>query len=295
MKILVGEHTLDCRERPAIMGILNVGTDSPVASSVVPADAAAERAETLREAGAAIIDVGAHSTRTGGEAPTPQQEIDRLCPVIEAVRREGHLISVDTWTALVADAALQTGAQILNDVTAAGDPEMAGVAARHRCPLIVMHMRGRPKAHREADQEYGDVANEVRAYLTERVKTLNAAGVDDVWVDPGFEFAKSLNDNMRMLAALPQLASIGRPIVISASRKGFLAKILGHGKLRSSEAQQVQGILEATVAVNVIAGLLGAQIVRVHDVTEIEAAMKVVAGMRRVQGPIQVRGSVHSD
>ncbi len=291
MKITIGEHTLDCNERPAIMGILNLGTDSPVSHSVIPnnaaIDAAAERAEALRDAGAAIMDVGAHSTRTGGEAPTPEQEIERLCPAIEALRREGHLISVDTWTAAVADAALQAGAQILNDVTAAADPDMAGVAARHGCPLIVMHMRGRPKAHREADQAYGDVAGEVRDYLAQHVDTLNAEGVDSVWIDPGFEFAKSLDDNLRMLAGLSQLATLGRPIVVSASRKGFLAELLGHGKLRSSEAQQVPGILQATIAVNVIAGLLGAHIVRVHDVAEIEAAMKVVAGMRRVQGSIE--------
>ena len=292
MKIEVGKHTLDCSERPAIMGILNLGTDSPVAHSVVPssaaAEAAVERAEALRDAGAAIIDVGAHSTRTGGEAPTPEQEIERLCPAIERLRREGHLISVDTWTATVADAAFQAGAQILNDITAAADPDMAGVAARHGCPLIVMHMRGRPKAHRTVDQAYDDVAGEVRDYLAQRADALSADGVADVWIDPGFEFAKSLDDNLRMLAGIPQLATLGRPIVISASRKGFLAEVLGHGKLRSGEAQQVPDILPATVAVNVIAGLLGTQIVRVHDVAEIDAAMKVVAGMHRVRGSIEL-------
>ena len=279
MKIEVGEHALDCSERPAIMGILNLGTDSPVAHSVVPSNTApnvaAERAETLREAGAAIIDVGAHSTRTGGEAPTPEQEIERLCPAIEALRHEGHLISVDTWTAAVADAALHSGAQILNDVTAAADPGMADVAARHGCPLIVMHMRGRPKAHRAVDQAYDDVAKEVRDYLVHRADALSREGVDDIWIDPGFEFAKSLDDNLRMLASIPQLIALGRPGVISASRKGFLAEVLGHGKLRSSEAQQVPGILPATIAVNAIAGLLGVQIVRVHDVAETRQALDV--------------------
>ena len=287
MRIPIGEHTLDCTDRPAIMAILNVGTDSPVAHSVVAVDEARERAQALRTSGAAIIDVGAHSTRSGGEAPEAQEEIDRLCPVIAALHTEGHLISVDTWTAAVADAAALAGAQILNDVTAAADPEMAGVAQRHALPLIVMHMRGRPKEHRSADQRYEDIGAEVHDYLAERVRSLEADGVPRVWVDPGFEFAKSLDDNLRMLIDLPRLLGLERPVVISASRKGFLAALLGHGRLRSGQAQDAPGMLEATVAFNVLAAQLGVHIVRVHDVAAIHAALRVVEGVRQTSRSLQ--------
>jgi dihydropteroate synthase len=280
MKISLGAHTLDCTDRPAIMGILNVGTDSPVAHSVVPVDQAVARAHALHEAGAAIIDIGAHSTRSGGEAPTPQEEIERLCPTIEALVREGHLVSVDTWTPAVAQAAAESGAHILNDVTGATDPAMIQVAAAHQLPLIVMHMRGRPKQHRDTDQRYDDVAAEVRDYLAERIQTLTQAGVPDVWIDPGFEFAKSLDDNLRMLIDLPSLVDLGHPVVISASRKGFLAELLGHGALRSSQAQAAPGILEATLAFNTLAAYFGTHILRVHDVQEIERVLHVVQGVR---------------
>lgn len=287
MRIPIGEHTLDCTDRPAIMAILNVGTDSPVAHSVVAVDEARERAQALRASGAAIIDVGAHSTRSGGEAPAAQEEIDRLCPVIAALRAEGHLISVDTWTAAVADAAALAGAQILNDVTAAADPEMASIAQRHALPLIVMHMRGRPKEHRSADQRYEDIGAEVHDYLAARVRSLEADGVPQVWVDPGFEFAKPLDDNLRMLIDLPRLIGLERPVVISASRKGFLAELLGHGRLRSGQAQDAPGILEATIAFNVLAAQLGVQIVRVHDVAAIDAALRVVEGVRQTSRSLQ--------
>ncbi len=280
MKVPVGSRILDCTDRPAIMGILNVGTDSPVSHSVVPVEQAVARAGDLRDSGAAIIDVGAHSTRSGGEAPTPQEEIDRLCPTIEALAREGHLISVDTWTPAVADAAAQAGVHILNDVSGATDPAMIQVAAAHQLPLIVMHMRGRPKQHRETSQRYDDIASEVRDYLAERIQTLTQAGVPDVWIDPGFEFAKSLGDNLRMLIDLPNLVTLGHPVVISASRKGFLAELLGHGALRSSQTQAATGILEATLAFNTLAAYLGTHVLRVHDVEEVNRILNVVEGVR---------------
>ncbi len=283
MQITVGDHIIDCRDRTAVMAILNVATDSPVAESVVGVDEAVRRAAELREAGAEIIDVGAHSTRTGGEAVSPQAEIDRLCPVIEALRREDHLVSVDTWTGAVARAAAEAGAQVLNDVTAARDPETARVAAEFRLPIIVMHMRGEPKQHREADQRYDDVGAEVREFLSGRAAELTKAGVPEVWLDPGFEFAKGFRDNVRMLLALPQLLALGRPLVISASRKGFLAEFLGHPKLPSSEVQGVAGLLPATLAFNVLAALGGTHIVRVHDVAAVAAALRVVEEVRAQQ------------
>ena len=174
MQIPIGDRVLDCTRHTAIMGIDNVGTDSPVAASVVAtrgdhASAALDRARRQIDQGAALIDLGAHSTRSGGESPSPQEEIDRLCPVVDALVHDGILVSVDTWRADVARAVVDTGAHVLNDVSAGSDPAMAAVAANANVPLIVMHMRGRPKQHRDADQRYGDVGSEVRDFLSTRV------------------------------------------------------------------------------------------------------------------------------
>jgi dihydropteroate synthase len=275
MRLVIGEHTIDCTNRTAIMAILNVGTDSPIAESVVAASSALDRARTLRDQGAAIIDVGAHSTRTGAEAVAPQEEIDRLCPVVDALAREGFVVSIDTWTGAVAQATAEAGAHILNDVSAGADPVVVRVAAQRRLPLIIMHMRGEPTRHREADQRYDDVGAEVRTFLASRTESLTAAGVSDIWFDPGFQFGKSVEDNLRLLDDLPNLVALGRPVVVSASRKGFLSELLGEGY-----GQQATGLVSATVAFNVLAAAGGTHIVRVHDVAEIAAALRIVNGAR---------------
>ena len=283
MQLRLGDQTLDCTHRTIIMGVLNVATDSPVAASVASAGSARERAAALRAAGAEIIDVGAHSTRTGGESPAAQEEMERLCPVVEALRAEGHLISVDTWTASVADAAATAGAQLINDVTAGEDPEMGTVAARHGLPLLIMHMRGTPKQHHDTSQHYDDISTEVQDYLSERALALESLGAPQVWVDPGFEFGKRMDDNLRLLWGLPDLLALGRPVVISASQKAFLAELLGYPKLPSAEVQAVAQMREATVAFNTLAAMLGVHVVRVHDVAAMATAMRVVNAARAVQ------------
>ena len=280
MQLRLGDRTLDCAHRTQVMGILNVDTDSPVADSVVPVDQAARRADAMRAAGAAIIDVGAQSTRTGAAAVEPQVEAARVAPVVETLVREGQLVSVDTWTAEVARAAVAAGAHLINDITGGGDPATVQVAAETGTPLLIMHLRGRPQRHRDADHGYADVAQEVREYLRTRADEIEAAGVPQVWIDPGFQFGKGLPDNLRMLLDLPNLAALGRPVVISASRKGFLAELLGHGELRSHDAQGRAGMLEATLAFNTLAAWLGAHVVRVHDVAEVAAALRVGDAVR---------------
>jgi dihydropteroate synthase len=282
MNLRVGDRFIDCTNRTAVMAILNIATDSPVAESVVAVDDALRRSAGLREAGAEIIDVGAHSTRTGGESVSEQAEIDRVCPVIEALCGDGQIVSVDTWSGRVAAAAAQAGAHVLNDVTGGSDAEMARVARDYALPLIVMHMRGQPKQHREADQTYEDVGAEVRVFLADRIATLSKAGVDDIWIDPGFEFAKSAADNVRMLQEIPSLRTLERPVVISASRKSFLAELLGHPKMPSNAVQAVPGLVEATLAFNVLAANLGVHIVRVHDVAAIAPAIRLVNSVRAV-------------
>ena len=282
MLIELGGQTLDATNRCLVMGILNVATDSPVTDSIVDVGNAPRRAEALRKAGANIIDVGAQSTRTGAAEVSPDEEITRVAPVVEMLVAEGHLVSIDTWTAPVARAAVESGAHLINDITGA-DPETVAVAVDTGTPIAVMHMRGRPQRHREVKHEYEDVALEVRDYLDRRATEIEAAGAPDVWIDPGFQFGRGLDDNLRLLLDLPNLARLGHPVLISASRKGFLAEMLGHGELRSHDAQAQAGMLEATIAFNVLAAWMGAHVVRVHDVEEIAWALNVSTAARALQ------------
>ncbi len=277
MKLELGEHVIDCTDRTAVMGILNVSYDSPVAHSVFDPHEALARAVELHHSGAEIIDVGAHSTKTGARDLDPQEEIERVCPVIEAISAEGIPVSVDTWTPAVARAAASAGVHLLNDVTGFTDPEMVAVAVEYRLPAVVMHMRGKPKFHYEVDQHYEDVVEEVRTFLGDRAEALRTAGVPQVWLDPGFAFGKPAADNLRLLNGLPRLVDTGSPVLISASRKGFLAELMG-----LSYSQDVVGLLEATIAFNTLAASLGVHVVRVHDVAEVARALRVVNAARHV-------------
>lgn len=275
MILELGSHRINCTNRTAVMAILNVSVDSPVASSIVPPEAALDRALAMREAGAEIIDVGAHSTRTGAVSLTTAEEVARVVPAVESIAGAGLPVSIDTWNPEVARAAVEAGAVLLNDVTGASDPAMAALAVETRTSLCVMHMRGAPQHHGEADQTYADVGVEVRSYLEERAAALDALGAPEVWLDPGFGFGKSAADNARLLDALPALIALGRPVLVSASRKGFLAQLMG-----LPYSQQAPGLLEATVAFNALAAWLGVHVVRVHDVAEVSAAIRVVNAVR---------------
>ena len=275
MLLELGKHRIDAGGRTAIMAILNLSPDSPVAGSVVDPARALDRARALVAEGADIIDVGAHSTSSRAAPIAPLEEIERVCPVVEALAGEGIPVTVDSWTAEVARAAAAAGADGLNDVTGFTDPAMAEVAAASGATPIVMHMRGSPQRHYDADQRYGDVAAEVRAFLLGRAAALEAAGAPRPWLDPGFEFGKSLDDNLRLFGGLGDLAAAGYPVLISASRKGFLAEALGHGK-----RQDAPGQFEATLAFNVLAAARGVHVVRVHDVAAHAHALRLVAATR---------------
>jgi dihydropteroate synthase len=276
MLLRLRDREIDCTHQTRIMAILNVSDDSPIAFSRVGVSQALTRAQELARHGAAIIDVGAHSTATGARDLTAQEEIDRVCPVIEAVTRVGLIASVDTWTPAVARAAAEAGAHLLNDVTGFSDPEMVRVAADFGLPGCVMHMRGEPKHHREVSQEFDDVEGEVRTYLLARARMLEAQGVT-AWLDPGYAFGKSAADNMRLLNGLPALVAGGYPVLISASRKGFLAEVMG-----KPYSQRSEGLLEATLAFNVLAAWHGVHVVRVHDVPEVAHALAIVNEARRL-------------
>ena len=276
MRLTLGEHVIDCTDRTAVMGILNVSHDSPVADSVFDPLRALDRAIALQRAGAEIVDVGAVSTTSDGRELSVQEEIDRVCPVIEATVREGIPTSVDTWKPQVARAAAEAGVQVLNDVSGLTDPEMIAVAAEFGLPGLVMHMRGRPQHHWDVDQTYEDIATEVREFLLERAGAIEAAGAPRPWIDPGFDFGKSLADNLRLFDGLPGLVATGYPVVISLSRKPMLGELLGF-----PTRQDVPQIVDATVAANALAAQAGVHIVRVHDVAEVAAGLRIVNELRR--------------
>lgn len=254
---LLGQRTL-------VMGVLNVTPDSFSDGGLfLDAGAAAERALKMAEDGADLIDIGGESTRPGSDPVSADEEIRRIIPVIEAIANKVSIpISVDTYKAEVAKAALDSGALIVNDISAATfDPAMAGLIAKNRCPAILMHTKGTPK-NMASNATYTDLMAEVSMFLKSRIRTLIEAGVDEkmLIIDPGIGFAKNLDQNLEILRRLKELKSIGRPILIGTSRKSTIGKVLGD--LPSEER------LEGTSATVAIAIANGANIVRVHDVKE---------------------------
>ena len=284
MRIPIGDRVLDCTHHTAIMGIVNVGTDSPVAESVVAADAALDFARRQVEEGAALVDIGAHSTRSGGESPSAQEEIDRLCPVVAALARDG-ILRFGGHVAGRSRARGRRGRRARPQRRVRG--QRPGDRRRRRAGQRPAHRhaharaaqtapRRRPALRRRGDARFAD-------FLAARAAELAAQGVRQIWLDPGYEFAKSAEDNVRMLIDTPQLLQLGRPVLVSASRKGFLAELLGHPKLPSADVQSVDGLSEATLAFNTLAAQLGVHIVRVHDVRATARALRVVDAVRRLE------------
>ena len=249
-------------DRPRLMGVLNVTPDSfSDGGRFAAVDAALLQARRMAAEGADLIDVGGESTRPGAPPVGDQQELDRVLPVLEALRREIDTpLSIDTTKSAVAAAAIAAGAEFVNDISGLTfDPQMAGVVAAGGAGLFVMHTRGRPEAM-QADTCYADVVGEVDAALRASVARALAAGVavDRVAVDPGIGFGKDLAGNLELLRRLHELAAIGRPILLGTSRKSFIGRVLGQAEPLARQA----GTL-ATVALGVAAG---ARLFRVHEV-----------------------------
>ena len=257
------------------MGILNVTPDSFYPGSRRPAaKAAIEAGLAMIEAGADIVDVGGESTRPGAEAVEAQVEIDRVCPVIEHLRRETTAtISIDTSKARVAAAAIDAGADMVNDVTALrGDPGMLALAAQRAVPVVLMHMRGTPRTMQQAPF-YADTVEEVRAELQQSMAAAVAGGIamERIVLDPGIGFGKRPEDNLALLRGLARIRDLGPRLLIGLSRKSFLGVLTG---------RPVEERLAATVAANTMAVLAGADIVRVHDVREAVDMARVVDAIR---------------
>ena len=267
-------RVLSLRE-PVLMGILNVTPDSFSDGGLHRRPGAAvRRALQMVDEGAAIIDVGGESTRPGAAEVVAAEEIARVVPVIRALKAELSVpLSVDTRKAEVARAALDAGAEIVNDVSALGDEEMAAVVAGEGAGLVLMHMRGTP-ATMQRNPTYADVAAEVRDELARALGRAGDAGVeaDAIVLDPGIGFAKDLRHNLRMLADLPVLHALGRPVLLGVSRKAFLGTLLGG----AAPADRAVGTAAACVA-----GLMsGARIFRVHDVSVVRDALVVAEAIR---------------
>lgn len=261
--------------RPLIMGILNVTPDSFFdGGRYADPDKAVERALRMRDEGADIIDIGGESSRPGAMPVSAQEEMDRVCPVIERVSHDaGVPVSVDTYKSEVAEAALRAGASIVNDITALGfDDAMGGIAARYRAHVVLMHMKGTPRTMQD-NPVYRDIVGDIAGFLRTRAEKAAACGIgkEKIILDPGIGFGKGPLDNYTILRNLGLFRDLGYPLLVGLSRKSLIKVLYDTDRDR----------LPATVALNAIAAYLGADIVRVHDVTEHRLAMAAVEMIKR--------------
>lgn len=259
------------------MGIVNVTPDSfSDGGQFLSAADGVEHARRLIAQGADILDIGGESTRPGAAPVSEFDEILRVVPLIEAVRRASDVpISVDTMKPAVARAAIKAGATIWNDVTALRfSPEAPEVAAELGCDVVLMHMLGEPGTMQDAPR-YDDVVAEVEAFLLGRALTATAAGVarEKIWLDPGIGFGKTLEHNLVLLAALPRFVALGYPILLGASRKRFIAGV-------DPSAHAASDRLGGSIAAHLAGAQAGVAAVRVHDVREMVQALDVLAAIR---------------
>jgi len=266
---------LDCARRTVIMGILNVTPDSfyDGGRRSEPARAIADGVEMVRS-GAEVLDVGGESTRPGARPVDEAEELHRVLPVIQGLRREVAVpISIDTYKAGVARAALDAGADIVNDISALRfDPALVSLVAAEGVPVILMHMQGKPQTM-QSEPRYHDVVREVRDFLAAQLYEAMDAGIaaERIILDPGIGFGKTLEHNLQLLRGLPTLAALGQPLLVGASRKAFIGKILD-----LDPDHRLEGSLAAAVA----AVLGGANLLGVHDVAETCRAARMADAMR---------------
>jgi len=249
------------------MGIVNVTPDSFSDGGLfLDSEAAIAHGRELAADGADILDIGGESTRPGAAEVSAEAELERTAPVAAALAGDGLTVSIDTSKASVAEAALDAGAAIVNDVTALrADPGLAPLCAERGCELVLMHMLGTPRTMQE-DPRYDDVVDDIRSFLAERIEFAIAAGVQEerIWLDPGIGFGKTVEHNLELLRRLGELRDLGRPLVIGTSRKSFIGTLTG---------REVGDRLGGTIAANVLPLIAGADVLRVHDVREMREAL----------------------
>ena len=258
-------------DSPVVMGILNVTPDSFSDGGLFQQQSkAVERARQMLADGATIIDIGGESTRPGAADVAEQDEINRVVPVIKAIReRSDCWISIDTSKAAVMRAAVDAGANLINDVRALREPGALEAAADLQVPVCIMHMQGQPRTM-QAAPDYTDVIQDVRQFLNQRIDACLDAGVirQNIILDPGYGFGKTLAHNYQLLAQLDHFHHFGLPILAGMSRKSMIYKALD---------KTPHDVLGGSIACATLAAVKGAQIIRVHDVKETADALKVVA------------------
>lgn len=269
MKIQTPTKTL-ILDRPHVMGILNVTPDSfSDGGKFNSLKLAIERAEKMIAAGVSIIDIGGESTRPGAPEVTLEDELQRVVPVIKAIRAKHNVwISIDTSKAEVMRQAVNAGADLINDVRALQEPGALEVAAKAGVPICLMHMQGQPRTM-QMSPCYQDVLTDVKAFLQERVAACENVGIarEQIILDPGFGFGKTLEHNYHLLAHLEAFHQLGFPILAGMSRKSMIFKLL---------EKNPADCMVASVTCATVAAMKGAQIIRVHDVDETLEAMKIV-------------------
>jgi len=270
---------LDCRNKmldltaPVVMGVVNVTPDSfSDGGQFLDHAKAISHGLRLIEEGAAILDIGGESTRPGAAAVSVAEELRRVVPVVEALAGTNAIISVDTSKPEVMRAAAAAGAGLINDVRALAEPGALAVAVETGCAVCLMHMQGEPRTMQQAPH-YGDVVNEVKAFLVARAQSCRAAGIraDRISIDPGFGFGKTLAHNAALMRGLDVLVETGWPLAVGLSRKSMLGKITGR-----AAGERVYG----SIALAVMAVMKGARIVRAHDVAATVDALKTVTAMQ---------------
>jgi dihydropteroate synthase len=262
------------KDWPLIMAIINVTPDSFYSGSrVVLENQALILAEKHISEGADILDIGGMSTRPGAEIVTEQEELDRVLPVIAAIKQNWPevVLSIDTYRAPVASAAVASGAALVNDVSAGAlDSDLLQTVAKLQVPYILMHMQGTPQTM-QIKPEYESVTSTVHQFFEEKLKLLRALGIKDIWLDPGFGFGKTVEQNFQLLRDLEHFTDLDCPLLVGLSRKSMIYKTLG---VTAEEA------LNGTTALHMAALMHGAQVLRVHDVGAAHEVVRLAAALK---------------
>ncbi len=269
---------LDFSGGALVMGVLNVTPDSfSDGGQFFDTNKAVEHGLQMAANGAAIIDIGAESTRPGAEPVSADEQIKRVIPVIEALAKKIDVpISIDTYDVKVAEAALQAGAAMVNDITALSDERMGQLTAEQKVPVVLMHMQGTPQTM-QIEPKYDDVVGEVLDFLLARAKKAQGFGIDKsgIFIDPGIGFGKTLKHNLLLLKSIDRFIATGYRVLVGTSRKSFVGKLTG----QENPAERLFGTA-ATVALCVAAGV---SIVRVHDVPEMVDVVRVTDAIRHIK------------
>ncbi len=282
-KLTIRNKVFEWGKRTYLMGVLNVTPDSfSDGGDFITIESALAQAENMVKSGVDIIDIGGQSTRPGAAEISSSEEIDRVIPVVQMLRQKADIfasvpISVDTTRAQVAQAAVEVGADIVNDISGATfDSEMLSTVAQLQVPIILMHIRGTPQTMQKLT-DYGDLIGEIRDFLESRIAAAVAAGIDksQIIIDPGIGFAKTYSHNLEILRQLPKFQALDCPILVGVSRKSFIGQILNQPEAK----QRVWGT--AAACTGAIAN--SADILRVHDVTEMHDVCLVADAIFRNQ------------